>query len=104
MQALIDIETATNLHRALEEAALLMVVFLVPLSYVIAMIGHCCFHLQLHIVTKIQMDFHFKAGSDNIKTLSKGGSYAIDGGLFGYAVLCHNDNWTLLSLIDSYSL
>ncbi len=43
MQALIDVETATNVHRALEEAALLMVVFSVPLSYVIAMIGHCCY-------------------------------------------------------------
>jgi hypothetical protein len=45
MKALINFETATNLHRALEEVALLMVVFSVPLSYVIAMIGHCYYHL-----------------------------------------------------------
>ena len=48
MQALIDVETATNVHRSLEEAALLMVVFSVPLSYVVAMNGHCCYHLQIH--------------------------------------------------------
>jgi hypothetical protein len=44
---MIYVETATNVHRALEEAALLMVVFSVPLSYVIAMIGHCCYFSQL---------------------------------------------------------
>jgi hypothetical protein len=38
---LISTETATIVHRALEEGLLLMVVFSVPLSYVIAMIGHC---------------------------------------------------------------
>ncbi len=42
-QALISTETATIVHRALNEALLLMVVFSVPLSYVIAMIGHCCY-------------------------------------------------------------
>ena len=47
MQALIDVETATNVHRVLEEAALLMVMFLVPLSYNLAMIGHCCYFNQL---------------------------------------------------------
>ena len=46
MQALINVETATNVHRALGEAALLMVVFLVPPSYVILMLWHCCYHLQ----------------------------------------------------------
>ena len=42
-QALISVETATIVHRALEEGLLLMVVFSVPLSYIIAMIGHCCY-------------------------------------------------------------
>ena len=40
---LISVETATTIHRALEEGLLLMVVFSVPLSYIIAMIGHCCY-------------------------------------------------------------
>ena len=43
IQALISTETATIVHRALNEALLFMVVFSVPLSYVIAMIGHCCY-------------------------------------------------------------
>ncbi len=46
MQALMDFETATNAHRALEEAALLMVVFSVPVSHVIVMTKHCCYRLQ----------------------------------------------------------
>ena len=42
LQMLISVETATTIHRALEEGLLLMVVFAVPLSYIVAMIGHCC--------------------------------------------------------------
>ena len=42
-QALIDVNTAITVHRALEEAKMLLVVFSVPLSYIIAMIGHCCY-------------------------------------------------------------
>ena len=43
LQALIDLKTATVAHRSLEEATMLLVVFSVPLSYIIAMISHCCY-------------------------------------------------------------
>jgi hypothetical protein len=99
-----DVETATNVHRALEEAALLMVVFSVLLSYVIVMTRHCCYHLEF---IKNKIPFHFNAGSDGLRDCYKrssrirGGS-TTDGCFFSSGVSCHSDDQTLLLSFTIY--